>query len=74
MLSLFLTWYANFLDYKPNEISLAVVVTLIGALLTRMTVFYLARSQEPNVLNQDCKLKVGDSLVFFVKLNSPMQA
>jgi hypothetical protein len=41
MLSLFLTWYANFLDYKPNEISLAVVVTLIGALLTRMSVFYL---------------------------------
>jgi hypothetical protein len=34
-------WYANFLDYKPNEISLAVVVTLIGALLTRMAVFYL---------------------------------
>jgi hypothetical protein len=31
----------QFLDYKPNEISLAVVVTLIGALLTRMTVFYL---------------------------------
>jgi polar amino acid transport system substrate-binding protein len=41
MLSLFLMWYANFLDYKPNEISLAVVVTLIGALLTRMAVFYL---------------------------------
>jgi hypothetical protein len=34
-------WYANFLDYKPAEISLAVVVTLVGALLTRMTVFYL---------------------------------
>jgi hypothetical protein len=41
MLSLLLTWYANFLDYKPNEISLAVVVTLIGALLTRMAIFYL---------------------------------
>jgi len=41
MLSLFLMWYANFLDYKPTEISLAVVVTLIGALLTRMAVFYL---------------------------------
>jgi polar amino acid transport system substrate-binding protein len=41
ILSLFLMWYANFLDYKPNEISLAVVVTLIGALLTRMAVFYL---------------------------------
>jgi polar amino acid transport system substrate-binding protein len=41
MLSLFLMWYANFLDYKPNEISLAVVVTMIGALLTRMAVFYL---------------------------------
>jgi polar amino acid transport system substrate-binding protein len=41
LLSLFLMWYANFLDYKPAEISLAVVVTLVGALLTRMTVFYL---------------------------------
>lgn len=41
MLSLFLMWYANFLDYKPAEISLAVVVTLIGALLTRMAVFHL---------------------------------
>jgi polar amino acid transport system substrate-binding protein len=41
ILSLFLMWYANFLDYKPNEISLPVVVTLIGALLTRMAVFYL---------------------------------
>lgn len=41
MLSLFLTWYANFLDYKPAEISLAVVVTLVGGLFTRMTVFYL---------------------------------
>ena len=40
VLSLFLTWYANFLDYKPAEISLAVVVTLIGGLLTRMAVFY----------------------------------
>ena len=41
VLSLFLMWYANFLDYKPTEISLAVVVTLIGALLTRMAVFCL---------------------------------
>jgi polar amino acid transport system substrate-binding protein len=41
ILSLFLMWYANFLDYKPAEISLAVVVTLVGALLTRMAVFYL---------------------------------
>jgi polar amino acid transport system substrate-binding protein len=41
ILSLFLIWYANFLDYKPTEISLAVVVTLVGALLTRMAVFYL---------------------------------
>jgi polar amino acid transport system substrate-binding protein len=41
ILSLFLMWYANSLDYKPAEISLAVVATLIGALLTRMAVFYL---------------------------------
>ena len=41
LLSLFLMWYANLLDYKPAEISLAVVVTLIGALLTRMVVFHL---------------------------------
>ncbi|HXV83744.1 MAG TPA: transporter substrate-binding domain-containing protein [Candidatus Binatia bacterium] len=41
MLSLFLMWYANFLDYKPSEISLAVVATLIGALVTRMAVFHL---------------------------------
>jgi polar amino acid transport system substrate-binding protein len=41
MLSLFLMWYANILDYKPNEITLAVVVTLIGALVTRMVVFHL---------------------------------
>ena len=40
MLSLFLTWYANLLEYKPAEISLAVVATLIGGLLTRMAVFY----------------------------------
>jgi hypothetical protein len=39
-LSLFLSWYANRLDYEPGDISLAVVVTLIGALLTRMTVFH----------------------------------
>ena len=41
ILSLFLMWYANLLDYKPAEISLAVMVTLVGALLTRMAVFYL---------------------------------
>jgi polar amino acid transport system substrate-binding protein len=41
ILSIFLMWYANLLDYKPAEISLAVVVTLSGALLTRMAVFYL---------------------------------
>jgi polar amino acid transport system substrate-binding protein len=41
ILSIFLMWYANRLDYKPAEISLAVVVTLGGALLTRMAVFYL---------------------------------
>lgn len=41
ILSLFLTWYANLLDYKPAEISLAVVATLIGGLLTRMAVFCL---------------------------------
>ena len=41
ILSIFLMWYANILDYKPDEISLAVVVTLIGALLTRMVVFHL---------------------------------
>ena len=41
MFSLFLTWYANFLEYKPAEISLAVGVTLIGALATRMAVFCL---------------------------------
>lgn len=41
ILSLFLMWYANLLDYKPTEISLAVVATLVGALLTRMAVFYL---------------------------------
>jgi len=39
-LSLFLTWYANLLDYKPAEISLAVIATLMGVLLTRMTVFH----------------------------------
>ncbi|MCP4259502.1 MAG: transporter substrate-binding domain-containing protein [Planctomycetes bacterium] len=39
-LSLFLTWYANLLDYKPAEISLAVIVALTGALLTRVVVFY----------------------------------
>ncbi|HXV11702.1 MAG TPA: transporter substrate-binding domain-containing protein [Burkholderiales bacterium] len=39
-LSLFLTWYANRLDYEPGEISLAVITTLIGALLTRMAVFH----------------------------------
>jgi polar amino acid transport system substrate-binding protein len=41
ILSVFLMWYANLLDYKPTEISLAVAVTLIGALLTRMAVFHL---------------------------------
>jgi polar amino acid transport system substrate-binding protein len=41
ILSTFLMWYANLLDYKPTEISLAVVATLIGALLTRMAVFHL---------------------------------
>ena len=41
MLSVFLMWYANLLDYKPAEITLAVVLTLIGALLTRMAVFHL---------------------------------
>ena len=41
ILSAFLIWYANLLDYKPTEISLAVLVTLIGALLTRMVVFHL---------------------------------
>jgi polar amino acid transport system substrate-binding protein len=40
VLSLFLTWYANSLEYQPAEISLAVVATLIGGLLTRMAVFY----------------------------------
>ena len=40
VLSLFLTWYANFLEYKPVEISLAVVATLLGGLLTRMAMFY----------------------------------
>lgn len=40
VLSLFLTWYANILEYKPAEISLAVVATLIGGLLTRMAVYY----------------------------------
>jgi len=39
-LSLFLTWYANRLEYEPAEISLAVIATLIGALLTRMAVFH----------------------------------
>ena len=39
-LSLFLTWYANLLDYKPGEITLAVVITVMGALLTRMAVFH----------------------------------
>jgi polar amino acid transport system substrate-binding protein len=39
ILSIFLMWYANLLDYKPAEISLAVVVTLSGALLTRMRSF-----------------------------------
>ena len=39
-LSLFLTWYANRLDYKPGEISLAVIATLMGALITRMAVFH----------------------------------
>jgi polar amino acid transport system substrate-binding protein len=41
ILSVFLMWYANLLDYKPAEITLAVVLTLIGALLTRMAVFHL---------------------------------
>lgn len=41
ILSGFLMWYANLLDYKPTEMSLAVVVTLIGTLLTRMAVFHL---------------------------------
>lgn len=41
ILSLFLTWYTNLLDYKPAEISLTVVATLIGGLLTRMAVFCL---------------------------------
>jgi polar amino acid transport system substrate-binding protein len=41
ILSVFLMWYANLLDYKPTEISLAVAVTLLGALLTRMAVFQL---------------------------------
>jgi polar amino acid transport system substrate-binding protein len=40
-LSLFLTWYANLLDYKPAEISLAVLATLIGGLLTRMAVYQM---------------------------------
>jgi len=39
-LALFLTWYANRLQYEPGEISLAVIATLIGALLTRMAVFH----------------------------------
>jgi len=39
-LSLFLTWYANLLDYHPSHITLAVIITLAGALLTRMAVFH----------------------------------
>ena len=39
ILSLFLMWYANRLDYDPTEISLAIVIILIGALLTRMAAF-----------------------------------
>ena len=40
VLSLFLMWYTNRLDYDPTEISLAVVVILIGALATRMAAFH----------------------------------
>ena len=39
ILSVFLMWYANRLDYDPTEISLAIVIVLIGALLTRMAAF-----------------------------------
>jgi hypothetical protein len=49
-------WYANFLDYKPDEISLSVVFTLIGALLTRMAVFY--QSQDPDVLNHTTRIAI----------------
>ena len=40
VLSLFLTWYANRLEYEPGAITLAVIATVIGALLTRMAVFH----------------------------------
>ena len=40
ILSAFLTWYANSLVYQPSHITWAVVLVLIGALITRMTVFY----------------------------------
>jgi len=40
ILSLFLTWYANLLDYDPHDVTLAVIATLAGALLTRMAVFH----------------------------------
>ena len=39
ILSVFLMWYANRLDYDPTEISLAIAIVLIGALLTRMAAF-----------------------------------
>lgn len=34
--SLFLSWYASLLHYDPQDVFIAVVVTLVGAFLTRM--------------------------------------
>jgi polar amino acid transport system substrate-binding protein len=40
LLSLFLTWYANSLEFQPSHITFMVVAVFVGGLLTRIAVFH----------------------------------
>jgi len=40
LLSVFLTWYANSLVHRPSHITLMVIISLIGGVITRLGVFY----------------------------------
>jgi len=42
LFSLFLSWYASRLAYDPQHMFISVLVTLVGAFLTRMGAIYLA--------------------------------
>jgi polar amino acid transport system substrate-binding protein len=40
ILSLFLLWYANSLVHRPSHITMMVVISLVGGVVTRLAVFY----------------------------------